>query len=564
MVCPVDVGGELLVAGFSEAPPGGTVLDLSSYEAGPAFRLLPGTCGSRLHLRDLTLLLPAPSPEALAAAPASVLAHLITAAGSAATADGGEDASPTAGSVLLSDVTLMLPGDAGLRAFMSRLCEPTSWRHREAAQLRVLGGVVMYGNDTMQLAPPAPPAVLLRTNVTSRSASAAPWACSATAVSGAHELRATAAELLAATSGTVLLSLTGNVTIDPELGDWGPSGLVVPWGVTLGLYGDPTPGRAVQLDFGGLESAILAEDRGVVLFADLLLLGLPYPRDVTEIRALLAAWVHAVRFQVPRIPGFTGARNPPIQLVARRCTIVVPALELAWWQVAAEANAGRTPGLETLNWYLVTTWSLTLVNGSVAGGVGGAGITAGGEQGGKTASLRIATLAERPRIPQTQLSSCTLTTLGASGAVSSPQAAAVAASWPLGAQYDEAEALQLRFGGFTVTRQQRLTLQFCSLGAQQHSLLVSSWQWNTSLPDWMLDGTAGSATAAPVVYTTYDTFDVALYGRDGPQEGMPCTIRAAPASQTQKRTFWDMRKRVQRGSRCPPGLAPPASNPTIP
>ncbi|KXZ56492.1 hypothetical protein GPECTOR_1g440 [Gonium pectorale] len=206
---PVEVSGELLVAGSAQAAVGDTA---------------PGTPpdGSRLHLRDLTLLLPAPSPDALAAAPASVLAHLITAAGSAAAADGGEDASPTAVSVLLLDVILMLPGDAELRAFMSRLCEPTSWRHRGAAQLRVLGGVVMYGNDTMQLAPPAPPAVLLRTNVTSRSASAAPWACSATAVSGADELRATAAELLAVTGGTVLLSLTGNVTIDPELGDWGP------------------------------------------------------------------------------------------------------------------------------------------------------------------------------------------------------------------------------------------------------------------------------------------------------------------------------------------------------
>ncbi|KXZ56483.1 hypothetical protein GPECTOR_1g432 [Gonium pectorale] len=298
---PVDVSGELLVAGSgwpAGSPPAsaqtrGTVLDLSAYEEAPAFRLLPG---SSLHLRDLTLLLPAPSPEALAAEPASVLAHLITAAaGSVAmTADGGEDASPPAVSLLLSDVTLMLPGDAELRTFTRRLCEPTSWRHRGAADLRVLGGVVMYGNDTMQLAPPAPPAVLLRTNVTSRSASAAPWACSATAVSGAGELRATAAELLAVTSGTVLLSLTGNVTIDPETGGWGPSGLVVPEGSQLGLYGDPTPGRATQLDFGGLESALSVRPGGVVVLADLVLLGLPYPRDVQRPTTLLAAWVHSV------------------------------------------------------------------------------------------------------------------------------------------------------------------------------------------------------------------------------------------------------------------------------
>ncbi|KXZ56487.1 hypothetical protein GPECTOR_1g436 [Gonium pectorale] len=263
---PLDVGGVLLVAGFSEAPAGGTVLDLSAYDSGPAFRLLPGTCGASLEFRSLTLLMPPLPPEAIAAAPNSVLAHLIVARGGGTEAAGEERGDGDGGggvsevSVLLSNVTLLVAGETELYSFMSRLCEPTSWRHRDAAQLRVLGGVVMYGNDTMQLAPPAPPAVLLRTNVTSRSASAAPWACSATAVSGAVELRATAAELLAVTSGTVLLSLTGNI------------------------------------DFGGTLSAFAVDYNAVLELSDLLLLGLPYARNVSDARDLMAVWLHPVRF----------------------------------------------------------------------------------------------------------------------------------------------------------------------------------------------------------------------------------------------------------------------------
>ncbi|KXZ56484.1 hypothetical protein GPECTOR_1g433 [Gonium pectorale] len=541
--------------------------------------------GASLHLRDLTLLLPAPPPEALAVAPASVLAHLITASGSAAAADGGEDASPTAVSVLLSDVTLMLPGDAELRAFMSRLCESTSWQHRGAAQLRVLGGVAMYGNDTMQLAPPAPPAVLLRTNVTSRSASAAPWACSATAVSGAGELRATAAELLAVTSGTVLLSLTGNVTIDPETGGWGPSGLVVPEGSQLGLYGDPTPGRATQLDFGGLESALSVRPGGVVVLADLVLLGLPYPRDVQRPTTLLAAWVHSLDFgglesalsvrpggvvvladlvllglpyprdvQRPttllaawvhsvagfasRLPDWFGMVTSPLYLHALRCTVVVPELELAWWRAAVDAWEGEAQRQEPrTQWHIPFDWSLTLEDG------GSCGVPTAGAAVGSPASAAPLCISMRDSgAARVMLSSCTLTSLGASGAVASPQAAAVAASWPLGAQYGEGEALQLRLGGFMRLLMQTAELFSCNSLFGSTLLVPSSWVSN-AFP-WELR--SGSEANGSFVFLYEEV--VRGLGPRGPEYGVPCTLKAPPVSQTRRRTFWDMRRSEANGS----------------
>ncbi|KXZ56486.1 hypothetical protein GPECTOR_1g435 [Gonium pectorale] len=427
--------------------------------------------GSRLVLQNLTLLLPREAPGALY----SPLAHLIA----AATAERDAEEPTPAVSVLLSDVTLLLPGDSELRTFTRRLCEPTSWRHRGAAQLRVLGGVVLYGNDTMQLAPPAPPAVLLRTNVTSRSGSAAPWACSATAVSGADELRATAAELLAVTGGTVLLSLTGNVTIDPELGDWGPGSFTIPRGTSLGLYGDPSPAKTIQLDFGGVDSAFRVASSATVLLVDLVLLGLPYPRNVLDPRELLAAWVHGVGYAI--------------------------------LQVECDGDSAH------------------------------AAVNSAGGGGDSTAlPLRIS-LKNSAFSTQIELSSCTATSLEASGAVASPAAVAAAASWPLGATYEtEAEALQLRLGGWYQMKNDAVQLDYCS-GDYGWTLTVpTGWAYSEADPSWRrLEDSGANGTGIFTMMKREPT--TAPLATDGPQEGVACTLRAAPAAQTRKRTFWDMR-----------------------
>ncbi|KXZ43490.1 hypothetical protein GPECTOR_89g510 [Gonium pectorale] len=430
----VEVAGRLVVAGSGPPAAGGstaiTTLDLTAFQDGPAFWMLNG---SSLELHNLTVLLPPAPPEALTAQPPTVLSHVI----------GGSPARVT-----LSGVRLVLPTQTELVTFTGRVCDPQIWRRGDP---EVRHGVVTFGTGSMPLAVNQlriaasaslpPPALLLRTRVTccGEAGPQPPFAHGAAAVRDATGLRATAAELMAemgAAPSSVLVWLAANVTLDPDT--WGGP-LEVPAGVYLLLFGNPDPGAATQLDFGGIESAIRAQ-RGFVQIQDLVLLGLPYPSTVADVLAAFAAWVHSVG-------------------VVR---------------VSAVAGPG---GVTRFN------------------------------------------LRDYPEKPVGVLDSCLLLSLEESGAVASPPAAAAAAAWPL---------LQALFDDPAQS--------FCSAAAGPRGAMVlvpTVFSGPVDMPD--TEGVAGNATL--VVTNDYIQH---VGGPLGIGANSPCTLVGWPASQTGRRTMWDL------------------------
>ncbi|KXZ43493.1 hypothetical protein GPECTOR_89g513 [Gonium pectorale] len=454
----VEVVGRLVVAGSGpgegdggEAAAGGgttaaTTLDLTAFQDGPAFMML---AGSSLELYNLTLLLPPAPPEALTAQPPTVLSHVI----------GGSPARVT-----LSGVRLVLPTQTNAASTSTSL---------------------------------PPPALLLRTRVIccGEAGPQPPFAYGAAAVRDATGLRAAAAELLAEMApapGRVLVWLAANVTLDPYT--WGGP-LEVPPGVYLMLFGNPDPGAATQLDFGGIASAIDTQ-RGFVQIQDLVLLGLPYPSTVGDLRAALAAWVHSVG--VPRVlTGVLGAPPPVVRLSIIRCMLVLPAAEAAWWRAAIAAEAAAPGGAGP---YLQESWRVSVVVGA---------------EGSSRLSLR-----DSNSFPVKVLDNCTVSSLEESGAAASPRAVAVTAAWPLLQAFDD--PAQIRLSTFW--------------------LLIHDESSETSL-----EGKADTkgATGNGTLVLANDAL-----GMFGEQSNKPCALMGWPVSQTGRRTMWDMRV----GSSDPPPL----------
>ncbi|KXZ43492.1 hypothetical protein GPECTOR_89g512 [Gonium pectorale] len=438
----VEVVGRLVVAGSGpgeggggEAATGGgstaiTTLDLTAFQDGPAFWTLNG---SSLELHNLTVLLPPAPSEALTAQPPSVLSHVI--------------------------------GGSPARVTLSGL-----WRLGDP---EVRHGVVTFSDGSMPLAVPGigsaasastslpPPALLLRTRVTccGEAGPQPPFACGAAAVTDAAGLRATAAELMAEMGlapSSVLVWLAANVTLDPDT--WGGP-LEVPAGVYLLLFGNQDPGAATQLDFGGIESAIHT-DKGVVQIQDLVLLGLPYPSTVGDLRAALAAWVHSVG--VPRVSIVAGAGG------------------------------------------------ITRINAR-----------------------------DNSRYPINVLDSCLLLSLEESGAVASPRAAAAAATWPLLRVFEgDAAQILLRNMRVQVDRTPEESLErYCPSEAEApHDVTVlvpTVFGAPVDMPD--MEGVTGNATL--VVTNDYVGLRGAPLGIGGDS---PCTLMGWPASQTGRRTMWDL------------------------
>ncbi|PNH07665.1 hypothetical protein TSOC_005832 [Tetrabaena socialis] len=280
----VYVKNTLVVSGLIGEDGISTRLDLTAF-TDLAFIV---QAGATLELRNLTLLLPPLPTKTTTGSTASALAHVI----------GLEESGAR---VLLAGVNMVMATQSDLFTLTRTLCTPEDWRYG-TKELQVLRGVVLYGNGTMLLglssdgsSPPPDAAsalaILVNTSITCEGGPPPPpWACSATYVASADMLRSTAEEMLSGTAGPVLLSLTGNVTLQPDSWD---GGLVVRKGQQLGLYGNPEPLRAVQLDFAGIAGAIVAES-GRVLLRQLVLLGLPYPPNVDSPKELFAVWVHAV------------------------------------------------------------------------------------------------------------------------------------------------------------------------------------------------------------------------------------------------------------------------------
>ena len=168
-----------------------------------------------------------------------------------------------------------------LQAFARVLCRPTgtNLRFYPSNVMAIVNGVVQYGNGTMQLAAtdgssaaasaaavagaslvgsaatcaaaPVPPA-------TAPAGPAAPYVCSATSVGNAVQLRTAAAALLNNTAEVVVISVTGNVSINASV--W-RGALALPRGLVLSLLGNPTAGQGVQV--GGARAArALAKHEG--------------------------------------------------------------------------------------------------------------------------------------------------------------------------------------------------------------------------------------------------------------------------------------------------------------
>ncbi|KAG2500127.1 hypothetical protein HYH03_001709 [Edaphochlamys debaryana] len=303
---------------------------------------MPPRAGSSLRLSNLTLLLP-PLPEAAQAAPRSLLAHLVAAAGG----EGG-------GSLVLRGVTLVAASCQDLSAFATRLCDVSTWGH--TTTLTVEGGVVHYkagGSMALGLtsanATPAA-AELEDVRVTcvpvkgggssvaeallsgSAPGPLSPWPCLALAVANWTELLAVLTpEALAASSLAVLVTLTGDVD---TVGSW--QAPTVPVGLTVGLWGVPESGdqdlRVTRMHFFYKE--ILRVPVGSrLLLHDVTLTGLPYPATVTDLAHLLAAWVWAFPLveseSAPTNGSSAGLALPAFECT--RCDIVLPSAEVLWW-----------------------------------------------------------------------------------------------------------------------------------------------------------------------------------------------------------------------------------------
>ncbi|KXZ43001.1 hypothetical protein GPECTOR_107g145 [Gonium pectorale] len=489
--------------------------------------------GSSLELHNLTVLLPPAPPEALTAQPPTVLSHVI----------GGSPARVT-----LSGVRLVLTTQTELAAYTRQVCDPQRWAFN-LRRLEVLRGEVLFGNGSMPLgwAPPLEgqqaasasttspspvpspaAALLLRTVVTCCGGDGAgppgPWVCTATAVWGAAHLLATAREAMPATSSLVLLSLAAHVTLDPEAAG-GP--LEVRSGVTLCLYGNPDPsaaGPTTQLDFAGIESAVRTT-AGFVQLQDLVLLGLPYPAKVGNLVQAVAAWVHAV--EIARPPAWMmGAPLPVLRLSVLRCALVLPAAEAAWWRAAIAAEAAAPGGAGP---YLDWDWRMALE--PVAGPVA-AGATP------LEARRRPVSLLDGSVRPSRSLASCVMWSIEEVGAAASPRAAAVAAAWPLGSQYDQpSEAAQLKLRDFRIlsTRspESDLVLQCPSSPTGVTVLVPSEWQMFPVLDG--MEGATGNGTLL-VTFPGWLRWEL--------PDDSPCALMGWPASQTGRRIMWDMQGAV--------------------
>ncbi|KXZ43011.1 hypothetical protein GPECTOR_107g156 [Gonium pectorale] len=538
----VEVAGRLVVAGSGggegggeEAAEGGgaatTTLDLTAFQDGPAFLMLNG---SSLELHNLTILLPPAPPDALTAQPPTVLSHVI----------GGSPARVT-----LSGVRLVLTTQTELAAYTRQLCDPQHWAFN-VRRLEVLRGEVLFGNGSMPLgwAPPlesqqaafaasasttlmpSPAAALLLRTVVSccggdGSGPPGPWVCTATAVWGAAHLLATAREAMPATSGLVLLSLAAHVTLDPEAAG-GP--LEVRSGVKLCLYGNPDLGAAgptTQLDFAGIESAVRTT-AGFVQLQDLVLLGLPYPAKVGNLVQAVAAWVHAVEI-VRRPAGVVGAPRPVVRLSVIRCALVLPAAEAAWWRAAIAAEAAAPGGAGP---YLEESWWMAVE--PAAGPAAAAGATT------LEAGRRPVSLLDEEVKPSRSLTSCVMWSIEEAGVAASPRAAAVAAAWPLGSQYDQpSEAAQLKLRDFRIlghwTPEPDLVLECRSSPTGVTVLVPSEWQM---FP--VLDETERATGNGTLLITSPGLLRWEL------PDDSPCALMGWPASQTGRRTMWDMQGAV--------------------
>ncbi|KXZ43003.1 hypothetical protein GPECTOR_107g147 [Gonium pectorale] len=530
----VEVAGHLVVVGSGDGEGGGgeaaagggtaaTTLDLSAFQDGPAFLMLTG---SYLELHNLTVLLPPAPSEALTAQPPTVLSHVI----------GGSPARVT-----LSGVRLVLTTQTELAAYTRQVCDPQRWAFN-LRRLEVLRGEVLFGNGSMPLgwAPPlqaafastTPPssvrspaaALLLRTVVTCCGGDGAgppgPWVCTATAVWGAAHLLATAREAMPATSSLLLLSLADHVTLDPEAAG-GP--LEVRSGVKLCLYGNPDPGAAgptTQLDFAGIESAV-STTAGFVQLQDLVLLGLPYPARVGNLVQAVAAWVHAV--EIVRLPAWMVGRVPAaVRLSVVRCALVLPSAEAAWWRAAIAAEAAAPGGAGP---YLDRDWSMAVKPAADPAAAGAPPLIAG---------RRPVSIQDESVKPSRSLASCVMWSIEEARASASPRAAAVAAAWPLGSQYDQpSEAAQLKLRDFRIlglrAPESDLVSQ-CRSSPTGVTVLVPS-EWHISP---VLDGMEG-ATGNGTLLVSFLGWAKTKLPNDS-----PCALMGWPASQTGRRITWDM------------------------
>ncbi|KAG2500124.1 hypothetical protein HYH03_001706 [Edaphochlamys debaryana] len=341
---------------------GGTILDWSTFWDTPALQVQPG---SSLRLSNLTLLLP-PLPEAAQAAPRSLLAHLVAAAGG----EGG-------GSLVLRGVTLVAASCQDLYAFATRVCDVSTWGH--TTTLTVEGGVVHYkaggsmalgllsGSSTpaaaeledvrVTCAPVEGGWSAIAEALLSGSAPSplSPWPCLALAVANWTELRAVLTpEALAASSVAVLVTLTGDVDMtgsgdNAETADWQPP--MIPLGLVIALYGRPEagpqglPATRFHAAFRRFISAQTGRPSyGRLLMHDLTLTGLPYPAAPFTSDQFLAGWVWAVGVTTPGFPlGFGGALDSFMSAFeCVRCAIVLPDAEVQWW--SAEAATGSAFG----------------------------------------------------------------------------------------------------------------------------------------------------------------------------------------------------------------------------
>ncbi|KAG2500125.1 hypothetical protein HYH03_001707 [Edaphochlamys debaryana] len=316
--------------------------------------------GSSLRLSNLTLLLPL-LPEAAQAAPRSLLAHLVAAAGG----EGG-------GSLVLQGVTLVAASCQDLSAFATRLCDVPTWGH--TTTLTVEGGVVHFkaggsmalGLTSANATPAAAELEDVRVTcvpVEGGGSSVAeallssnapgppsPWPCTAVAVDNWTELRAVLTpDALAASSLAVLVTLTGDVD---TVGSWQAptlSAAQVPVGLTVGLWGVPESGdqdlRVTRMHFFYKE-ILRVQAGGRLLLHDVTLTGLPYPATVTDLAHLLAAWVWAFPL-VESESTLTNGSSAGLALPAfecTRCDIVLASNEVLWWGMESLEAFNTTSG----------------------------------------------------------------------------------------------------------------------------------------------------------------------------------------------------------------------------
>eukprot|EP00198_Chlamydomonas_reinhardtii_P005764 XP_001695100.1 predicted protein [Chlamydomonas reinhardtii] len=351
--------------------------------------------GVTLSLVNLTLRLP-PLLASLAAAPVSLLQHVPHRLR-------GVSACSAMGLQPMTQLPHEVNGTPELQAFARVLCRPTGTNLR------------FYPSNVMAI------------------------------VNGV--LRTAAAALLNNTAEVVVISVTGNVSINASV--W-RGALALPRGLVLSLLGNPTAGQGVQIDFGGVAPAFTASSygsSGAVRLRDLNLVGLPYSRTVNSPMDFFSPWLHP--FRVFR-GGSGGATSTP-QLIATSCVLWLPDQEASWWNTALLA-ASSVNALEARPW-LARLFTLPVTasssSSSTSGGVRGTRVTSLNDAGGVA-----------------RFTDCTFASLYDSPANAPRSEFATIAWWPLMEGVPAAVSYQAALGEYAVINS---SLAAASIGAQ------SSW-----------------------------------------------------------------------------------------